>query len=258
MKLNYSLIAVFLFAAFVYFPFSSHAQSESLNKDDAKAVSEIINLFKKKNISGIANKISYPLKRQYPLPSINNRQEFIKRFNQVFDNSFADKIASSSVNEWTQAGWRGIMFNNGDLWMDNDGKIFAVNYQSQYEKKQKQQLIQKQKETIHSSLKKFREPQLLLTTKTYLIRIDELGDDNYRFASWKNKNQKLKPDLLLSDGIIQIDGSGGNHSYIFHNKEYKYEVIINVMGTSETPEASLIVYKDDNVILSQDGKLYNP
>lgn len=258
MKINYSVLTTFLLVVGMFFSQNIHAQNEALNKTEAKAVSEVISLFKKGNISGIANKISYPLNRAYPIPAVKNKQEFIKRYHQIFDKSFTTKIASSSVNDWSQVGWRGIMFDNGNLWIDEDGKITVINYQSGFEKKQKQQLIQKQKETIHTSLKKFSNPELVLTTKTYLIRIDALAEGNYRFASWKSKNQKLQPDLILLNGTIETSGSGGNHSYIFQNKEYKYEVSINVIGTSETPEATLIVYKDDKAILSQDGKLHNP
>ena len=50
-------------------------------------------------------------------------------------------------------GWRGIMLDDGILWMDYDGKITAVNYQSKYEKKLAKKLTSKVKGDLSSDLR---------------------------------------------------------------------------------------------------------
>src|SRR5690625_4728282 len=93
-------------------------------------VIKIITFFREKNIDKIANIIHFPLKREYPIPSIEDEKEFKKRFEEVFDNTLVAKIANSNPKQWSEIGWRGIAFENGDVWLDHEGKIFAVNYQS--------------------------------------------------------------------------------------------------------------------------------
>lgn len=63
-------------------------------------------------------------------------------------------------------GWRGIMLDNGTIWIDSDeGKIIAVNYQSDFEKKLRKELINKEKENVHVSLKTFESPTYKIKTK---------------------------------------------------------------------------------------------
>src|SRR5690606_40506133 len=62
-------------------------------------------------------------------------------------------------------------------------------------------------------------------SKNYLIRIDELTNDNYRYASWKiGEKESSKPDIIIDNGKLKFEGSGGNHVIIFTNDEYTYKV----------------------------------
>ena len=106
-------------------------------------------MFKSYNVDQIPNFISFPLDRQYPIPSIKNKNEFNKRFSEVFDKILIDKIANSKIEQWSEVGWRGIMLDDGVVWMANsDGIITAVNYQSDFEKKLRSDLIAKEKENL--------------------------------------------------------------------------------------------------------------
>jgi len=96
-----------------------------------ESVSPVITAFADHDKPTIAALISYPLKRQYPIPDIKNEAEFINRFDEVFDDELAKVIAASNINtDWDKVGWRGIMLNNGVMWVDTDGKIIAVNTQN--------------------------------------------------------------------------------------------------------------------------------
>ncbi len=217
-------------------------KQQELEDKEIERIKALIALFKKKDIDGISNKISYPLYRQYPIPQIKDKEEFKKRFSEVFDQILIDKIANSQISEWSEVGWRGIMFDNGDLWMDTDGVITSINYQSGFEKNLMTSLIAKEKGDLHTSLKTFKNPIFKIKTKIYLIRIDELSDYNYRYAAWKvNDNETSKPDLVLNNGQIQYEGSGGNHVITFVNGIYTYKVYRNVIGTDTTPDITLEV-----------------
>lgn len=233
-----------------------YTKDDRLSQDKADKVQSVIHLFKTKNIKGISEIVKYPLSREYPLTSIKNKQELIRRFNNVFDRSLIDEISKSKITDWSEVGWRGIMLHQGTMWIDTDGKITALNHQSETEKKQRLKLISEQKESLHSSLKSFKNPQYKFKTKHYLIRIDELENGNYRYASWKNnQNESAKPGIILINGILEFSGSGGNHTITFKKGNFKYIVYRFQIGASDTPEISLSVEENNKEILNEDGQL---
>lgn len=91
----------------------------------------VIAAFEGDDKAAIASLVYYPLKRRYPIPDIKDEAELINRFDEVFDDELTAVIASSSIDtDWDSVGWRGIMLNNGVMWVDTDGKIIAVNTQN--------------------------------------------------------------------------------------------------------------------------------
>lgn len=95
---------------------------------------------------------------------------------------------------------------------------------------------------------------ILLQTTKYKIKIDNLGNNNYTYTAWPaSSSMNETPNIVIKGGKWVKQGSGGNHSYEFTNGVYKYECLINVLGTDETPPANLFVYKNDDLILSQDA-----
>ena len=205
----------------------------------------------------ISKRIKYPLKRETPIPSVKNKADFIKRYNQIFDAVLIGKITKSNpAKDWSEMGWRGIMLNEGDLWVDTDGKITAINYQSKAEEQLKNSLIANQKKTVNSSLSKFKEPVAILETSKFRIRIDDLGNNNFRYASWSIKNKMTdKPDLIIENGVFIADGSGGNHHYEFKKGDFRYECHFTVLGEKNSAPATLIIYQLGKQILSQNAKI---
>lgn len=233
-------------------------QEEKLKEDVIAGINNIIELFNNKDVDKISNIISYPLQREYPIPSIKNKEEFKLRFNEVFDQYLIDKIANSKIEQWSEVGWRGIMLDNGDLWITrSDGIITTVNYQSDIEKKLIIDLIEKDKANLHASLKIFESPTYRIKTKTSLIRIDEVSENVYRFASWKkNEKESSKPDIIMSNGVLEYDGTGGNHYIIFEDGSTKYKVYRFIMGAEEdTPDVTVEIEKDEKTLLTEDGTL---
>ncbi|GLQ03466.1 hypothetical protein GCM10007914_23470 [Pseudoalteromonas tetraodonis GFC] len=186
------------------------------------------------------------------MPDIKNEVEFITRFDEVFDEELVGVIASSNIDtDWDKVGWRGIMLNNGIVWVDKDGKIISVNTQNATEQVRVEKLISQDKQSLHSSIKTFQKPILDWDTAKYRVRVDDLGDGNFRYASWSiDKSPSDKPDIVLINGDITFEGSGGNHHYTFKNGRYSYVLQVTVIGCDTSPPGWLEVYKDDKLLLS--------
>lgn len=94
----------------------------------------------------------------------------------------------------------------------------------------------------------------IIKTKKFLIRIDQLKNDKYRYTSWSSSSSmSKKPDLILNNGVFVREGTGGNHRYEFTNKNYTYIIDMNVLAEDGTPDAFLRVLKNGKQILKQDG-----
>lgn len=250
--MNFKLLLLSLFIFNIGF-----SQDEELDEASLKHVEKIISIFKTNNIQEVSNAISYPLTREYPIPSVKDEAELKSRYNEIFDENLIAEIANSKPEQWSEVGWRGIMLNFGIVWLDVDeGKITAVNYQSDFERKMQEELIYNDKEELHASLQDFDTPVYKITTSKFLIRIDALENGKYRYASWKiNKKESSKPDLILTNGKMEIQGTGGNHAVVFTNKNYTYSIFRNIIGREKEPDVTLVVEKDNQTILTQDGML---
>ena len=237
---------------------TGYSQIEKLGDYKVANIKNVITLFKQKNLDKISSIIHFPLHREYPIPSIKNEKEFRQRFNEVFDKTLIEKIAKSKIEHWSSVGWRGIMLDNGVVWIDTYKgkiKIINVNYQSDFEKKLKKDLIDKDKENLLISLRNFESPTYKIKTKNYLIRIDKLSNYEYRYASWKKgEKESSKPDMILNSGELEAQGSGGNHVITFANRNYTYKVWRNI-GEDNSSDITLYVKKDGKTILTENGTL---
>ena len=218
--------------------------------DEYQTVSSFINLVTEGDKEKIASFFRYPLKRSYPIPDIQNKQEFIDRFDQIFDQELMTAIASSNIKtDWRQVGWRGVMLGSGLVWV-NGGQITAVNYQTDLEDSIEQQIIRQQQANLHASVQQFQRPILDWTTEQFHIRVDQLKDDSYRYSAWSlGTSTDQQPDLILYDGNLTITGSGGNHHYEFRQGDYLYKLLVFMIGSKETPPGQLEVFRNEHRIL---------
>jgi len=244
MKFIQRLLALmFLATALLATPSAYAAEAE--NQHHIKAFIQAVHDHYAENI---AQCMVYPLQRGQSIPSVKNSEEMIARFDEVFDPTLVEMITSSDPEkDWDTVGWRGTMFRNGMIWMDDDGKITAINYQSDMEKKRAKQLLEAERATLHASVKKFHKPMLQWQTSKFRIRVDDLGEGKYRYASWAiDKPFSDEPSLILYDGILTVDGSGGNAHYTFKKGTYTY--VLDIVELGEQP-SSLNVYKSGKLVL---------
>ena len=240
---------------FILFLFlnSFFVHGQDLDSARQKIVSDFINCIKYQNKEKLADKIRFPLRRKYPIPAINDKREFLKRYNEVFDDSLTKMIINSRpTKDWSEMGWQGIMLFNGELWLDDDGWLTAVNSHSKVENQEWEELVKREKANLHESIRDFKQPVCLIETTKYRIRIDDMGDWNYRYSAWPLQSKMSdKPELIIEKGEYIPDGSGGNHKYEFKNGEYIYDCYIIVMGEDGAPPALLEIFKGEKEVLSQ-------
>jgi len=232
-------------------------KDKNWNIENHKIIVEFIKNVKNGNFEEISSKMSFPFSRRYPIPEIKSKEEFLKRYSEIFDDSLIKRIVNSDPNkDWSEVGWRGIMFLNGELWLNyEDGRLMSVHL-SRFEENELTELIKTEKKNLYVSIQEFKQPICVLETSKYRIRIDDLGDWNYRYVAWPlNSKMSDKPKMVLEKGEYVPEGSGGNHSYKFKSSEYIYECSIIVMGEETSPPAVLTIYKGDKVILSQSAEI---
>ena len=233
----------------------SYSQLSKTEYEDV--VKYFVGCIKDKDIDKLNSIISYPIQRPYPIPPIRNKQEFKNRYSEIFDDNLTSSITNSNIKEdWSDLGWRGIMLHNGIVWIDYNGKLTAINYTSDKEKSIEEKWIKYQKELLHTDLKNFKKPIHTIESDKFIVRIDLLENEKYRYASWsKHSEISSKPNLVINKGERRADGSSGNHYFTFVNGEYRYIVYVNIFGTNETPLFNLEVIKNDKVLLKQPAKL---
>ena len=244
----------FLIALVFLFTLNAHAQDDTTYR---KPLRKFINYVKRNQRDKLAGMVRYPLYRDYPLPVIADKTDFLKRFDEVFDAKLVKAISGSGIlTDWERVGWSGIMFQNGDVWVDYDGSLMAVNYQSAAEKERREKLVSEDRAALHRSLKTYQAPVCVLETAKYRVRVDKLGEGNYRYASWPVKSKMSDaPELVIENGKLDFDGSGGNHTYQFKNAGYTYNCYVIIMGTKDSPPAMLTILKGDKTVLAQKASL---
>jgi len=223
--------------------------AQELPKRHNNTVMSFINCIRNRDIKKL--KVDYPLRRTYPLLSILNRTELLERYDEIFDEELIKMIVSSDLkSDWTQMGTRGIMLGNGILWLDLGGNLIAVNYESDKETIKRENIVERNRNSMHKSLADFTRPILTLETKKFRVRIDVVKG-SYRYASWSIDSQiSEKPDLILKDGILIPEGSGRNYRYEFSNGEYTYICSINTIGKYSHP-AVLVIERNGEAIFYQ-------
>jgi hypothetical protein len=197
------------------------------------ALGRFIEAVKTDNPDKIGDHIAYPLRRKNPLPPVKDKADFVARYDDIFDDKLKAAIINSDVDEdWSQVGWRGIIYRPTDLismpgamWFQDDenGKLYALNYHSPREIELGKKLAEKDRSDIFEALRDFESNATILETDKFVIRIDRMADNSDRYAAWsKPKSMSDEPDIVIKDGTWHWDGSGGNRYYIFKNGKYVY------------------------------------
>ncbi len=97
---------------------------------------------------------------------------------------------------------------------------------------------------------------VIIKTQKFKVRIDKQPNGNYLYQSWPAKGKiTSKPSMIISDGELIQDGSGGNYYFEFHNEGYTYKVWRNYLTDSpkKAPYTLTVEDQDGKTVVSQDG-----
>jgi hypothetical protein len=213
---------------FIAFLFCCNNSFAAIDPFIIKRFRQIIKLVELSKVKELSKLIDYPLKRENPLPDIKNANDFIAYYPTLFDNSFMrllKQFNDSIIFEHNDSyGLVGGSFS-GEIWLNETGKISAINYSSKAEQKAKEILVSKIKKEMYPTVNKWDENIIVAKSKNLLIRLDRI-DKDLRYVCWsKGRTIKDKPDLVLYNGIEEAQGTMGGWTQTFKNGDWTY--IIN-------------------------------
>ena len=259
-RINILLSTLFLIS------FSNPAISEDANN----IVTNFINTIKEDNPKKIADLFTYPIIRWSLVPNINNKQEFLEKYDMLFDEKLKQRIINP--NNWKIMKSGQAMMNNGEIWLDYDGLVISFPYfATEKEKIYTKMLIQKDKDRLPASLKNFKSNVLFFKINNGIGRIDLLPrvtediteEEKYQYAFWNNgKEMSDEPDIILKNGSMTIEGNPGsehtgrNERYIFKSGTYTYSFNLNNIARNDQNYRELNIYKDDELIISYPAEIF--
>ena len=215
--------------------------------DVLEAVTRFMRTFRYGDREDLANHIRFPLRRGYPIPPIE-RDEFLSRYEEVFDQEITTFVSDSSPKDWRVDAYDVV------LW-DRERRIgVSLSYYaipgtdvrwialSEHERDERERLLHLrdtlrviERTQLHESLHEYQSPVLEWETASYRVRVDRLDNGEYRYAAWNSvESHFAEPDLIIDGGrhyfascgteTTRLFGYAGGEVYGFANGQYLYEV----------------------------------
>lgn len=228
---------------------TTEEETEADNDSEVSGNASLIKAITKSIAEGDAKKLasmtSYPIARKYPLRDIEDSEDMVKRFNQLFDQKFCNRMKSSKSSDWNSYGYRG--YSLGDdmvLWVYDS--LTAIDYYSPQEIKLYNQLVREEMNSLHSSLRgngwipfccyedldngstirvDIRSRKVVKKENFHLdgpaLQYPQLqpfkvrGDEEFRISIYpKGNGLSEKPQTSLI-GFVEISGSANMMTYVF-------------------------------------------
>lgn len=233
-------------------------RTSPLSPERQQQLNKILNLLRQDHVAELATQVRYPLKRQNPLPNIDNQIQFKLYYSMLFDAEFKQKLLSikqwNSGNTIERNGSLGLLM--GDIWLDYDGKLITVNHQSPAEKELRDMLQNELKESVHPDVKPWVRNVLVFQSEKFLIRVDEMKGGTLRYASWNRPSTfSDKPALILKNGEEEYQGTMGGVTYTWLNGDWKYIIDeVNMAESEESMGTFLYLYQNEKQVLKVKGK----
>lgn len=230
--MNKKLLSLIIALAFNVFVCKAQDSLEII-----KSFRQIVKYIREDSIHELAGMITYPLLRPNPIPDLSDSTEFIKYAPVMFDSAFKQKLSDYADSDiFEHHGSYGLVGGkfDGELWISGDGSLQAINYHSVAELQLQSTLTRDIQKQINPTVNKWKVNVLVCETKKFIIRVDELDDNELRYVSWsKPKNITDKPDLVLFKGVQDFHGTMGGVFYTFRNKTTYYQIDRRDIGESE-------------------------
>lgn len=169
-----------------------------------------------------ARLVSYPLQRPYPLRDISTPEEMTSYYKTLVDDSLRKVISGSHPSEWTEEGWRGWTLDHGQyVWIDDN--VYAVDYVSEAERKERDKLEENEIRSLHHKLRKGWKPRLCLvdTVSGRIYRVDRAEKQSketereYRLAVYADRKHLHDTPEASYTGRMDSEGSAETPVYVF-------------------------------------------
>jgi hypothetical protein len=195
-----------------------------------------LDLLRNNDAAGLAKLVHYPLSRGNPIPNVENEADFIRRYDTLLDSEFRKTLVQTTWDSTnTMESNDRFMLGSGEIWLDYEGKIIAINHQSPAESQMQKASQTKMLIAIHPDVEPWQHNLKVCETDKFLIRLDEMAGGDLRYVSWsKPKTFKDKPDLILLGGESQQQGTMGGFTYTFKNEGWTY--VIDEVQMAESDE----------------------
>ena len=216
-------------------------------------------MLKTNNPQLIAQNVVYPFSLGWGVPSIHNEQEFIEKYDIILPGYLRQYFIDSAAEQWGSGqNLGGICLNDcPDAHLTDDGKIIWIK-DSEELKQYRTKYIEKEKQTIHPSLKNYNYNLYTMETKDWLIRIDDMKGlyevstqidipNIYRFTAWeKGKTISDKPDIVIDQGHTEKDPEFrySPEYYVFNNSEYHAIFTNDPIGPMDHIPYYIEIYKN--------------
>ena len=218
------LISIFLSFASC---FGLSSQDKELTMNEKIGINNLKDHVMYKRKEAVAKQVVFPLERcSYFGYVIHNQKDFINSFDTIFDSNQIEKFQKS---EWeyifTPVYEYYYLHGSGYLGEFNDEGILYLTHiqRSETEQQYIKELIEKEKQTLHISLRNYLEPVCTILAGKYRIRIDRMHNNELRYASWrKDAETSTAPDLVILGGKVWGTRWGTNYDFI--NGEYEYSL----------------------------------
>lgn len=224
-------------------------QQEDLNGPDwHPLIKHLQSLFDPLDKVAVSRHIHYPISVKYPL-EIRNEAEMLEHWDLLFDEALVSRIAESQPSDWDKVGWRGVMLDNGAVWVaDGSGKIIATNYTTQRAQQLFEAFTENLKKRLHPSVSKYSKSKMDMFSTKYRLRMDWLDDKVLRLALWESgQDISSKPQVVIESDEWRIEGSGGYIYATFRKNGHRYEY---------TPygkhQPMLSIYSGENLIYQEE------
>ncbi len=207
----------------------AHQAKAEVPADILKRYRDIVALIKADKAEELSRLIVYPIKRKNPVADITNAQQFVAYYKTLFDATFKTRLATYKDADVFEHDFRfGLVGGafNGDIWLDQKGRIVSIPYSSAAELALQKQLTVKTRSQIYPTINKWDENVLVAKSTNQLVRIDWISNaKGYRLVSWsKGQSISQKPDLIIEHGEIQNHGNMGGWAWSFKSKGQTYVV----------------------------------
>lgn len=169
----------------------------------------------------IASYFRFPFDLGYPLPEIKDKDDFLAKYELIFDNVIEEEILYS--NRWCRIPEMYVRhvkhkrLLSGEI--DNNNLIItSFDFHPAAYYKALEEEINIQRQMVHPSLRDYRRPLVVARPESYIFRVDEIQPGEMRLALWKKgKTMKNSPDYVAQNGFLTRAGLWGIPDWMFIN-----------------------------------------